>query len=85
LLTGFLRFRKIFHPPDTRTGLSPDRQLVVTRARRIPGRRSAFVHVRKMKPEKQAMTDSRWEFPIVLMTSAVAFLSVWHFVSPLFN
>jgi hypothetical protein len=38
-----------------------------------------------MKPEKQAMTDSRWEFPIVLMTSAVAFLSVWHFVSPLFN
>jgi hypothetical protein len=27
------------------------------------------------------MTSSRWEFPLVLVVSAIAFLSVWHFVA----
>jgi hypothetical protein len=26
------------------------------------------------------MTDSRWEFVIVLLISSTVFLSVWHFV-----
>jgi hypothetical protein len=38
-----------------------------------------------MRPEKSLMTDSRWEFPFVLITSAVAFLSVWHFVALLLS
>jgi hypothetical protein len=31
------------------------------------------------------MTDNRWELPLVLIASAVAFLSVWHFLALLFS
>jgi hypothetical protein len=31
------------------------------------------------------MTDYRWELPLVLITSAAAFLSVWHFVALLLS
>jgi hypothetical protein len=31
--------------------------------------------------EQKSMTSNRWEFPLVLVVSAVAFLSVWHFLA----
>ena len=31
------------------------------------------------------MTDSRWELPIVLLTSVSVFLLGWHFVAHLFG
>jgi hypothetical protein len=37
------------------------------------------------KRQERLMTDGRWEFPIVLIISATVFLSVWHFVAPLFG
>jgi hypothetical protein len=31
------------------------------------------------------MTDSRWELPIVLLTAATTFWSVWHFAARLLS
>lgn len=44
-----------------------------------------FFYLKKTNSQEQPMTDSRWEFPFVLITSAAAFLSVWHLVAPLFS
>jgi hypothetical protein len=35
--------------------------------------------------EGQAMTGSPWELTLVLLLSATAFLSLWHFVAQLFS
>jgi hypothetical protein len=40
-----------------------------------------FSYLKKMNRQEQSMTDSLWEFPFVLFTSAATFMSVWHFVA----
>jgi hypothetical protein len=77
--------RRMMHPdgvaPTHFTGSSRNHYAIHC----IPGCWLVFVHLKKMDQEERLMTDNRWELPIVLIASATAFLSVWHFVALLLS